>query len=260
MKKVLTILLLCLVQSGIAQLTVDKKVVFVNQDSTKRQVLNHGEATQLSNSVNVKDVLINRLKTAASVSYSNNIISISTPIALSSNIIGLELSFVSDFSCQDSAQLSLNGLPAAYITKDYIVPIDSAHIDSGCVVTFVYDGTYFQITNQLKKCPSGFVAVDNNYCIERDERNADFIWNAIETCDSLGGNICSMAEWFYACENANLGLLNMTNNWEWIDHGNDHGTGGSVMGGFNGCQYCKSTNVNVMQNGSSNFYRCCFYR
>lgn len=261
MKILLFITSLIVALSTQAQVTVNKSISFINSDSTKRQVVGYGSAKYTHNAVSAKDVIIDRLKTSTSVSYSSGLITMNSAIDLSNYAIGMEITFKANFSCNDSTFISINNHGPKLITKDYTLALDSADIDSGMMISLIYDGTNFQLINSLKKCPSGFVAVDNNYCIEIDERPADNIWNAILTCDLMGGNICSISEWHYACQNTSLGLVNTQNNWEWVDHGNDHGTGGTIVGGgATGCSSQKSTNVDVTQNGSVNNYRCCFYR
>ena len=66
-------------------------------------------------------------------------------------------------------------------------------------------------------CPTGFVSVNNEYCIEPNERTATTWWNAIQICGSLNAHLCEIYEWYFAALNGpSLGMTNLTGNWEWI--------------------------------------------
>jgi len=90
-----------------------------------------------------------------------------------------------------------------------------------------------------------------DYCIETNERAAATWLNAATTCINAGGKLCTWSEWHAACSiGGTPALLNMTNNWEWVDGAVDP-VGGLL--GFGGCAFVTSA-------GHISFYafRCCF--
>ena len=75
-------------------------------------------------------------------------------------------------------------------------------------------------------CPPGFASVNDEYCIEKNERSATTWWNAIQICGSLNAHLCEIYEWYFAALNgSSLGMSNLTGNWEWIG---DTAAGGTV--------------------------------
>jgi len=248
--------------SSMAQITVDNSIDFVNPDDSKRQVINYGNADDLLQAVNAQDVFDNRLSIAHISLYNNNIIDMNLPVAPSNYILGMEINFISTITCNDSAQLNLNGLGIIPITKNLTEFLDSGDIHVGMPVSLIYDGSNFQLITQSNACPQGYISVDHAYCIEQNERPTSIFWDAVKTCHSTGGAICSITEWYFACQNTSLGLSDMSNNWEWVSHGNDHGQESTIVGGdpIEGCKSSKSQNVTPTNTGASRTYRCCFYR
>ncbi len=82
------------------------------------------------------------------------------------------------------------------------------------------------------------------FCIEKNERTAAVWTDAIRTCLSLGKRLPEPWEWQVACDAAgSLGIINMTNNWEWASNfampmytGSYYGVGAPVFG-YGGCNY-----------------------
>lgn len=83
-----------------------------------------------------------------------------------------------------------------------------------------YDGTlWVDDCGTSYPCPNGFVSVNEEYCIEIGQRQSLQIFVANDSCGSKNAHLCSWAEWHYACIRAvSLGLLNMTDDWEWVDN------------------------------------------
>jgi len=80
-------------------------------------------------------------------------------------------------------------------------------------------------------CPAGFVALNDNVCIEEFDRGTLFTWfDANRTCINAGTRLCTVGEWAVACENAIIS--DATGNWEWTD--DSTGTGMTAVG-FDRC-------------------------
>lgn len=260
--RILLYIAICLFSfSALSQVITDKSIHFNSADSTKNQALYLGTPSQLDNSIPSHSEFRNSLiyTELDTTQYSNNTLNANLPIAPSAYVSGMKIYIKTSFTCSDSVLINLNGLGPVEIHKNFSSPLDSADIDSNQVVALIYDGTNFQFTNYTRKCPSGFVKVDASYCIEIDDNPLATIWDAILDCDTKGGSLCSLSEWYAACINAQLGLQNMTDNWEWINHGKDH-TSDAAVAGDGQCDIHFSNKTELWQFQIEANYRCCYYR
>jgi hypothetical protein len=135
---------------------------------------------------------------------------------------GFIISFLSPIENMQIVVAEVNGNSIFYeIKKKAIISLDSADIMSGQLVSMIFDGTNFQIINEIyRKCPSGFIKVTDEYCITPNEPANAYFWKAIRECGKKSARVCSYGEWYYACLNqASLGITNMTGNFEWVDGG-----------------------------------------
>ena len=110
--------------------------------------------------------------------------------------------------------------------------------------------------NTSQECPGGFTAVNDKYCIQTDEQVAANWFEANIQCAELNAEICSWSQWYYACQKSSLGLLNMTNNWEWINDGGDDKSNHAKAVGADKCTADDSFKAEF----SNNAFRCCFSR
>ena len=102
-------------------------------------------------------------------------------------------------------------------------------------------------------CPDGFVALNNNVCIEESDRSVLFTWfEANSTCINADYRLCTAGEWAAACEKGIL--YNATGNWEWLDDNQSYGY--MAMIGYTGCQSIYSGRPNYSQAT----FRCCLDR
>lgn len=108
-----------------------------------------------------------------------------------------------------------------------------------------------------RPCPTGFVSVNDEYCIEIDEHvNQNWAY-AIEYCVwATDARLCTTGEWRVACNHsAELGLLNMANsNWEWTDDGNGDDNNNMTIIGRN---YCSELSDNSVNESNGYAFRCC---
>jgi hypothetical protein len=108
----------------------------------------------------------------------------------------------------------------------------------------------------------------SGFCMEKDERSADYWENAKETCASVGKRLPEPAEFKYACKNPPTGLIHMTNNYEWVsnaanwfhyyDGGNSDGIFAATLGNGS-CANGQWGNVVETVGGGredSNAFRC----
>jgi len=106
----------------------------------------------------------------------------------------------------------------------------------------------------MRDCPIGsWSEINEEFCIEVNERVSTDWWNANKNCGDLNAHICSWNEWYYACQKPGNGTINMTNDWEWTIVGIAGGTATTVGNGD-----CKNSSTETMTNSKT--YRCCFSR
>lgn len=259
MKALLTISVFLTLSNVFGQLTVDKSINFTATDSSKNQVVGHDEPFQLDHAVNVNSAVKSVINFSNSVSYANNIINVNRNIPEQNYQTGMSIAFISNFSCDDSVQITIDGGDTAFITKSITELLDTNNIAVNQYVELIYDGTNFQLLNNTQACPSGFVQVNNNYCIQMNEYGPMTIYDAMAFCDTLGGQLCSLSDWYYACQKTDLNLQDMTNNWEWINHGMDHTSDAATVG--NGvCESILTRQSELWQGGNTAIFRCCYYR
>lgn len=124
----------------------------------------------------------------------------------------------------------------------YLVVDDSGNVYK----TSLAPGNY-----AVDTCPPGFVSVNDEYCIEPNERPAVTWWVAVATCGSLNAHLCKWDEWYFAATNAvSLGLTNLTGAWEWVGDGAGGGTAKTV--GLNTIDESLSNLPTFLNN-----FRCC---
>ncbi len=106
-------------------------------------------------------------------------------------------------------------------------------------------------------CPSGYVAANTKFCIQQSEHTAgDKTWyEAVRICSSEDAHVCFLQEWHAACEDPQLGMIDMTNDWEYFGDGTYGVTFFGVVGNGN-CRVLTATTGTSY----SNPFRCCFDR
>ena len=108
----------------------------------------------------------------------------------------------------------------------------------------------------LRDCPAGdWSAINEQFCIEVNERSASTWWNASKFCGDQDSHLCSWDEWYYTCQKTGSGTINMTNDWEWTDEGQGGAIPSANVVGNGGCISSSTDDMN-----NTNTYRCCFTR
>jgi hypothetical protein len=108
----------------------------------------------------------------------------------------------------------------------------------------------------MRECPAGgWSEINEEFCIEVNERTGDTWWNAAKTCGDLNAHLCSWNEWYYVCQKSGSGTINMTNDWEWTMDGIAGGTPKATVVGDGSC-----TNSGTNSMSANTSYRCCFSR
>jgi hypothetical protein len=174
-------------------------------------------------------------------------------------VAGMVLNFKATAPNTGAMTLNVNGLGAISIKQSVDQDMISNQMLIDQLVSVIYDGTNFQVISPLNKpCPSGYVEVTPEYCIQQDEQPLQTFWDAIVDCSDNNAKLCTWGQWYYACWKTGLGLNDMTNNWEWIDSAGNHGTQDGTSARIAGDTDCKDAYNGIPNNGLQNVYRCCY--
>lgn len=251
-------LLTCLVAltiTGFAQVKIDNTIKLVGQGSD-RTIENLAYPETQSSAVNAESVVMNSIK-YASATGSGSHFNLSLSLTGTVYSTGMVLHFLAPGVNDDSLTIAVNNLPAKYVKFKDASPLDSGIIQQGQAVTLVYDGNAFQIISPAVdiNCPVGFIVVNEKYCIQQNENAASDFFTAVQNCYDQGARLCTWGEWYYACQNTNLALSNMVNNYEWVDDAANEDGSFRVSGAAGSCTQNSATPAT-----NNFFHRCCFSR
>lgn len=250
----ITILFAFLSVRSAAQIIIDHNIEMTNGQDTGRQIRGLAYPVDSSDAVNVAAIQNGGLMYSASTGI--NDLSVNLLPALNSYQVGLKINLQPQSVNTGPVTLEVNGLgPVPVTIKNNF--LKGGELKAGQIVTALYNGSSFEIISRTDyDCPAGFVAVNENYCIESNERAAELYYGAVNVCYSMDARLCSWGEWYYACQNASLGLLNMTNNWEYTEDTSNH-THTAFIVGLGSCIE-NTTNGGIPGNAVKYTYRCCF--
>jgi hypothetical protein len=245
---------------------IDDKIIMTGDTQDKRKISNVASAQNEADAINDRMLLSGAINFASATGSADTIHLSIFPLPLAINK-GLLLTFVSPISNNGKVVADINGNGIYFeLTKKISESLDSANISAGQVVSMVYDGSNFQIYSEIKKsCPQGFVKANNEFCITPLEPAPVYFWSAIKNCGNKNARVCSWGEWYYAClKSDELGMSNMTDNFEWLDAGGNSLAISSNTGLMAGDSTCVKINssitdstVNTSQ-ANPKPYRCCY--
>lgn len=238
--------------SALAQVEMNKKIIFIAPNDSLRQFKGIAYPDDTSSLLNfsastTEDVI--SLFASGSGSYTANI-----PFAGFSLTRGTQIHLILQNTNTVNPTLNLFGTAIPIRYSDSTI-IRSGVLVGGTSIRIIFDGTIFRMTQSFPEpCPPGFISVNDNYCIEKNERTATIYSTALTNCSNIGAQLCSWGEWFYACSNwPALGIVAMQGNWEFIDDSSDHTTTVGLIG-VGGCSSFYTENLDAYNRN----YRCCF--
>jgi hypothetical protein len=141
------------------------------------------------------------------------------------------------------------------------VPFDASTLQPGDALSLVSDGSQFHVVNgetyRLRPCPEGTSAVNDRFCAEIHDRPVSDFFQAISACGQVGLRLCGWGEFIVLCQNGpSIGLLDLTNGWEWVDDAcNENGTARVVGAGG-----CTVSGTSLVTGSTDRGFRCCYSR
>jgi hypothetical protein len=250
----LFLLTIVICEKTFAQISVNKKIQFDSIMAGSRTiqgiVLANDSTSGIPYSAYIETDL-NYISDATGGSVLN--INIPSPVSVYSE--GFELFIKASTSNSGTLFLNLNSLGAVEVKKPDTLSLRSNEIVAGQVFRVIYNGNYFIMQNPtVYKCPSGFASVNDIYCIEISERTGTSYLGAVSSCYSINARLCTWGEWYYACQKTSLGLINMTNNYEYVDDTCDHTNTVLIMGSG----ACTTYSTYAILGVTNYAYRCCY--
>ena len=152
--------------------------------------------------------------------------------------------------------------PSAKLSVAGAIQVDTVQTLTPVAGMIQWNGTDFEgytgsdwvsfTTDTANDCPTGTVAVNNNFCIETAERSAATWFDAVEVCATANRKLPTWGEWYAASQL--VSITNMTDaDWEWVDDGTSN-TARKVGNSS------ATANANDDPSSSSNTYRCIYMR
>ncbi len=212
---------LCLGPTMLAQVGVDHPVRFIGPAATDRQLTGLPNDPSSSSAINARTEQSNAHRTASvgsGNSWDATVPALTGAPSPGTHLVVLVPSAVSD----GEIALTVNQAGPYPVILRPSVPLDGATLAPGAALSLVFDGTAFQvmagIDHHRRDCADGLTAVNDQFCIEPDERAANTFFEAARACTESGLRLCTWTEWYNACAlRISLGLQNMTGNWEYTD-------------------------------------------
>jgi hypothetical protein len=247
-KKVLIWCLLMLaIHSGMAQVDIDKQVIFTSPFDSLNRIDNLSRIDSLNVPLRMNEQVENSYRYFETTNLST--ISVTTGLNLPSYQNGMLVHLKYNGVNQSAVYLNLDGLGPVQIVKNGSA-LDSADI-SNDLLSLVYIDQKFEWINRQKKCPKGYKKV-KDFCIEINENPPQVtMFQAMNACKNKNAKLCTWNQWYTACSTNDGSLQNMTGNWEWLDEIHDHDNNGATVGGTTCTSMISRTNTLLF------YYRCC---
>ena len=236
------------------QIKIDNKLIFTSSDSNQRQIRNIGQTIESSNGVSFYTYISGQLIFSSTQISDSIVVDFVPDIILTT---GTKLFIQCDSAIAKNVVIKIDNNPSYGLIRSDGDSLYSTDLNGGKVISIVFTDSTFQLINHHNSdCPNGFTSVNNSYCITTNEYSIPLtFWEASQYCTSLNSSLCTMGQWYYACQKSGLGLQNMTNNWEWINAGQNHTDAASQAG--NGA--CTSqTSQSILSINMIRSVRCCY--
>ena len=241
-----------------AQVAVDKPIELSGAPGD-RNVSGLPDGTATDHALNASTLQVGAYSYAVASGADALVVSL-TP-ALASPIAGTNLLVKITAPNTGAVTIAVNGSSPYALRKNGSADLEAGDLQPGMMASLVFDGVLFHLTNarriERRSCPSGFVQVNELYCIEPTAHDTVYLDDASLICGNLNARVCSWGEWYHACTQAgNLGLQNMGNQWEWTNS-TANGVGAARVVGATSCTHA---GVGPAYDTLARKFRCCYDR
>lgn len=255
LQKILTLLLSTIALTVTqAQVQIDRSMQLTGTNSSDRQVSDLGDPVNATSAIRAEDVKYGRYNFAQCTGIDTLILSFDGMV--DTLIDGDLFFFVPSAISTKDVYVKCNFFPAPFpLMLNGRDTATRGNLIAGKITGAIYSGgKAYLITPTSRTCPTGFIKVNDNYCIEKTERAATNFFGAASDCFGLQTELCTWAEWHFACVNAaSLTITGMTNNYEWLDDAANASLQVKIVGNSN----C-TANGTAWANTGNYTFRCCY--
>ncbi len=241
-----------------AQVTVDRPVRFISADSSQRQVSGLARATVSDALLTAGQAQDGSLHAATAAGTAMTVqLQQDPPCAAYAN--GLRVRWTQPVQGMGRVRLNVDGLGNRPVYRTDGLPVDAGALAAGSYAEAIYvDTAFFLQQRQRTACPDGFVEVNSSLCIQRNDTLNTSIFSAVTWCNERGARLCTWDEYIHACSSQQAQLIDLFDNWEWMDDTSDHTHTADQVGRWQ----CRSQRAIGAVDHPNNYgaVRCCFWR
>ncbi|HRH38605.1 MAG TPA: hypothetical protein PK760_09680, partial [Flavobacteriales bacterium] len=150
--------------------------------------------------------------------------------------------------------LAVDGLPPADLLRPDGAPIAVGQVQQGEVCEVMYAaGHFILISSPDVGCPTGFVRINDHYCMEATSSAATTFYEAVDICALKGAKLCTWDEYQAGCYWHEPEFVNLHIDWEWINDTSNH-THGADQVARTTCRGIRTRLVTIPART-----RCCYH-
>ena len=122
-----------------------------------------------------------------------------------------------------NVKVNVDGLGTRAVYRTDGLPATEGQVAVAKAVEMIYvDTAFFIMGRSITDCPSGFVRISDEFCIQQNDTLSVSIFTAISHCYARGARLCTWDEYTMACTAYGAQLSGLFDDWEWIDDTSDH--------------------------------------
>jgi hypothetical protein len=240
-----------------AQVTVDRPLRFTAADSTLRQV--EGIAPAVSGDALLQAGAGRGIVHLAQAGGTAMAVTLVMEPPCTAYVSGLKVRWTPVAQGAGLVTLNVDGLGARRLYRSDGLPVDAGALAVGSIAEAVYQDTAFFLQHrQRTTCPDGYLPVNASLCIQRNDTLNTSIFNAVKWCSDRGARLCTWDEYIAACTAQQGALIDLFDNWEWMDDTSDHTHTANQAGRWQ----CRSQRAIGAVDHPNNYgsVRCCLWR
>ncbi|MBK9176754.1 MAG: hypothetical protein IPM46_10555 [Flavobacteriales bacterium] len=239
-----------------AQVEVDRPIILESINPSQRQVLGLESSSDPGSALTVapeQQGILRHSEPALGPIWNVELDGLAAPVT------GAHITVKVPEGATGTVQLQLNGGVATAVEWEPGLAVEASTLPVGLILSLVFNGTAWQVMNgtayQQRNCPGTMVAVNGQFCIERNQRDFADFGTAVNACAAIGRRMCTWGEFVAACQRRfELGINYNSSDWEWTNNSaNEANTVRMVR--LASCTLAGTRNM-----ASTAPYRCCYTR
>jgi hypothetical protein len=237
-----------------AQVRVDKPLVFTSSDSTQRQIDGLAPPAGESDLIDLGTARSGSVQ-LAQVGGTAAAITLAMDPPATAYADGLLVRFIPTVASSASVTLNVNGLGARKLLRPDLLPIALGQLVPGQAVEAQFADSVFILLGRAESgCPGGYLPVNDHFCVQQADVHNQTWFQGVRYCHDRGARLCTWDEYYQACTVQGANMTGMFDDWEWFDDTADH-THTAVQGGR---YQCKSERSIGAVDAEVHTTRCCY--